>query len=279
MLTGRIFAIGVLMFLSVLVRAQDPDPNKTNYLLFPAKKEKDLTELQRSFLAGDKVTPKFTVLINGSAAIREDKTIDPKRIDLPGLQKAWRDPVGIRVGDEKYRVVITIAYFGRTPSEEGREMLYWALKGMALDSRYEIIDVSSLFESGDGWNRAIEGRKAYDLVKEGQAGESAVGNDLVAVYPVRTAWSRHVLGGADCLVDIKTPLDKESKGKLTDKQEEIIVQSIDKLKLSSKKLIRFNVKVKFGATGVVDRFYDETAKELAKKLGFDKHSVGTQGTD
>ena len=117
----------------VLSVAEDPQPKKTNYIIYPAKTDeerkelrKNLTELQRSRppwskeeATKDKVITKYSIVINGSAAIREDKTIDAKALDLAGLERTLHVTSKIIfAGDPKEGIAITVVYSRPRPTKK-----------------------------------------------------------------------------------------------------------------------------------------------------------------
>jgi len=248
------------------------DPSRTNYLVFPARKPADMTELQRSFARQGGAEPDYRVLINASPAVRPDGTIDPRAFDWESLEKEIHEHFRVRVGDRKYRIALTVVYYGSRPNEESRRLFSWALKGMAADFGYDEIDVAASFSTdADGWKNDIQRKQAYDLIGKGQQEEPALDHELVTVYPVRTPYSRQVLGGADCVVDIKRAFDKDDEGTLTRREAEAVAATVARLNLSSKDVLYFRIRKKFGATRAIRTFSDETGKDLAKKLGFKSH--------
>ena len=265
----------VLLLLAPFLVAGQPDPKKTKFLIYPAKAETDFTELQRLAVVPQ---PRNTVIINASAAIRDDKTIDPTGIDLLGLQKALHEPVRIRIGNEKRRIAISLQYRSRQPNEAGRLVLYWALKGMALDLGYDEIDVLSVFsDDEDGWwKRQIEERKAYDLVGRGQPAEPGVGDEFVTVYAVKTAYSRHLFD-ADCVVNFKQSFVQGWDGTLTAAQETAVLQAAATLKFDAKRRALFRMATERIGPKAHSQFHEKTAVDLIKKMGFEKHATYSSG--
>jgi hypothetical protein len=269
---ARISTALVLLFGPPAFAAEEPDPTKTNYLVFPAKSPDELTELQRTLEHRGKPVPNYRVIINASPAVRADRTID--LTDWTSLEKAIHERVRVKVGNQKYRIAITVAFYGRCPADADRHFLYWAMKGMAMDFGYdEIVVGGSINTDPDAWANDIKMKRAYDQIGKGQDKEPAVGDGLVSVYPVRTPYSRHVLRGADCVVDIKRPFDRDDDGTLSKDQETAIVKAIEQLKLPSKGVICFRITGKFGASQAIRTFSNETGSQLAKKLGFKSHST------
>ncbi len=163
------YSLLVLMVGPFGSRAETADPAKSNYLVFPAKKPAELTELQRIICPQGKDAPNCNVIINASAVVREDNSLDAKAIDWKRLGEEIRAMTGLRLQGERFRITITAAYYGRQPEEEGRQMLRWALIGLAQECDYDKIDVSaSIADKADGWAEDIKMKKAYDLIGKKQ---------------------------------------------------------------------------------------------------------------
>ena len=260
--------------LSSMVRAADPA--KSNYLVFRSKKPDELTELQRLIEPQGKDAPDYRVIINASAAVREDKSLDLSTIDWQGLRDEIRESIRIRVNGKKFVITISAEYFGHVPDDETMRLLRWTLKGMSLDCGFDNIYVSEV-ESKDkeGWAKNIKMKKAYDLIGKNQEKEPESGDDFVAAYPVRTPYSRHVLSGADCVVEIKRPFKKGDDGTLTEEQELAIVKAVNSLNLASKEVVYFRTKYQSDSKARVGK----TFENLTKKLGFKSHITHSASAD
>jgi hypothetical protein len=136
-------ALLVLVVGPVGSMAQSADPTKSNYLVFQSKKPEEPTDLQRIVRRTGKDSPDFEIIINASAAVRGDHSLDPKAIDLRGLEKELN--AVSRLGEDRHkpRVSINMAYYRRQPDDQGGKMLRWTLMGLALDCDCEKIDVYS----------------------------------------------------------------------------------------------------------------------------------------
>jgi hypothetical protein len=268
--------VTLLMVEMLSSRVQAADPAKSNYLVFRSKKPDELTELQRLIEPQGKDAPDYRVIINASAAVREDKSLDLSAIDWQGLRDEIRESIRIRVNGKKFAITFSAEYFGNVSDDETMRLLRWTLKGMSLDCGFDKIYVSEI-ESKDkeGWAKDIKMKKAYDLIGKNQEKEPASGDDFVAVYPVRTPYSRHVLSGADCVVEIKRPYKKGDDGSLTEQQESAIVDAINNLKLPSKELVYFRAKFETDSKTRVGK----TFENLTRKLGFKSHITHSAPAD
>ena len=265
-----------ILTIAAIVDAQDAGPKTVKYIIYPAKPETDFAELQRLSL-GRSPQPRNHVVVNGSAALREDKTIDPKAIDLLGLRKALDEPARIKIGDEKWHISFAIIFCGRQPDEAAMQTLFWAMKGMARDLGYDEISVGSVSTSDEEvwWKRQVDGRKAYDQVGRGEVAETGVGDDFVAVYAVKTPYSRFRFE-ADCVINFKKPFVAGWDGKLSAAQEKTILQSAAKLKFKGMNRVLFRLVFDGVSVEAQRHFHEKTLVDLTKKMGFEKFATFTE---
>jgi hypothetical protein len=255
----------LIAFAAPAIGQEAARPGQGNFLIFTYT-----TELQRRGLKPDQTY--YAVLVNGSAAVKPDKSIDPQAIDMEALKKALR---GLRRQDPPETVSIDIFFDKPRPAEEGRYLLHLACKGLASEAGFPNATVGTTFGGTDPWKRALDAIKRYgDPGKDGGE-ENAVGNEIARAYPIRTALSKYQHHDADCLVEILAPFVEGSKGDLTAAQEKAIMACVAELKLPTQKSIVFNVHRKIGERGAVLAFHEGPAKQLAKKLGFESYSVLT----
>ena len=98
--------------------------------------------------------------------------------------------------------------------------------------------------------------------------ESAIGNNLVKVYPVRTILTRYLTSNSDCVVDVLPTFDGKHDG-LTPEIREAIVRYVTKLKFKSKyRLFLRMVSSNQKGHDAIDRFIRVQRNELADLLGF-----------
>lgn len=157
-------------------------------------------------------------------------------------------------------------------------MLYWALKGMASDQGYDEISIGSSISDDEAvwWKKQLEERKAYDQVGRGQPAEPGVGDEFVAVYAVKAAYSRYVFD-ADSVVHFKQPFVEGWDGKLTAAQEKVILQSAPKLKFDARSRVQFRMVTERVGVEAHQHFHEKTAVDLIKKMGFEKHATYKSG--
>jgi len=249
----------VLIWASIAAGQSPSKTGRGNYLVFPVR-----TELQRLVLF-DKHT-KYYVLVNGSAAIAVDQAIDPKAIDFSRLEKdLMREPF---LKDDT-SVRISVAY-DRSPPEEGRKLLYYALTGVGHHLFKEIKVVSDI--GGDRWKTALAIVKESGMPMQDTGEEFAIADGLPMVYPVRTLLSRFILTNADCVVVIGEPRGRAPEPKVIAKQEKRIAEAVGKLKLNNKDRLVWYFGESPREPEEAKEFFAITS-ELTKKLGFKSRSV------
>jgi hypothetical protein len=184
-------------------------------------------------------------------------SLDSKAIDFSKLEAALKPFRG------KDHGLFLHVFFRPPASKDAAQVLCWALEGFGRDAGFTTVLVVRNFRDED-WKQmtaaADQGRA--------DAEEPATGNDLVKVYPVRTALSRQLTFNADCVVDIVPPLEGQGDGLKPGVREAIRV-AVGQLKLPRKDRVQF--RVHRGSEEAHGRF-ETTATDLAKSLGFNRHS-------
>lgn len=204
---------------------EDPTPR---YFVCPVK-----TDLQERL-----VPPKtdVCVVVDASAALR-DKELTPA-----GLSLDW-----LRTDLRKLKTDRTTLHFhlfcGAVPADRdaASRMAHYAVIGFAHELGFPKVTASGI-RMANGNDRTWEAQAEPLLKKDRPADgpEPASGDADVRVYPVRTALSRYLTSGADCLVVFEQPLDSEH-GRLPNKYRAVAAQAVAELKLPERKQIAFHI--------------------------------------
>lgn len=99
------------------------------------------------------------------------------------------------------------------------------------------------------------------------------GDEIVRVYPVRTALSRFLTQNADCVVDILPPFGKETQ--LLDlKLRNSLQNYLPRVEVKEKGRIMFRVSTDRDARNALDRFVNTGShRELAQSVGYKEATV------
>lgn len=234
-----------------------------NHLVFPVS-----TDLQRTLLGrpGESLRDaKAYVLINGTAVMSGDGMIDAKALDLAAI----REQLATLVDREKGVVCFNVCY--NLPSRDREEeFLRLILQGFGRNSGFRDTKVSNSYMSeAFNWDKEIAAVNEKSTAPD--ADETAIENDVVRVYPVRTTLSRYLTSNADCVVEILQPVGAAG---LTPAMREAIQQIAPKANVRTKRVIQFRIWSQQEGRQAVDEFVSMGgAKELAESLGYEQSSV------
>jgi hypothetical protein len=213
------------------------------------------------------------VLVDGMSVVRPDGLIDSKAIDFKKLKDALKPYSG------KGNTLFVLAYFqSDEPLRDGAQVLMWTLEGFGRRAGFDKTrPIQTWFNKGfDKEGRLVEfdWKKQTAKVDDGAADmdEPAVGNDLVKVYPVRTALSRQ-LTNADCVVDIRAPLITQGDG-LKAETRQAIRRFVNEIKLPRKEYVLFRINRSLSGEEAYERFL-KNSEALGTWLGF--KGSGVQG--
>jgi hypothetical protein len=249
--------------LLILLAALPAPPEDGNHLVLSVT-----TDLQRTLLGrtGEPLRDaKAYVLINGEAVLSTDGMINTKALDLPALRQQLA-PFADR---GKGLVYFNVCY--RPVLDRGEEVLLWALYGFAVHAGFRDARVGNSYIPSFVWDTHIA--KVNEAVAgEPDGDEQPIGNEIVSVYPVRTALSRYLTSNADCIVDVLKPLDKDV---LTSDLHEAIQQFVSKTELKRKKLIQLRIWTKGPESRQLanDFMSKRDPKAFAASLGFEDSTV------
>jgi hypothetical protein len=178
---------------------------------------------------------------------------------------------GFRDGERG--VYMIVAYEKKFPAEENSRMLTYALTGVGSEAGlFKEVRVATLLERAC-WTKAVEAVKALGLPQEeDDDSEPAILAGKAKIYRVRTALSRYVFKGADCVIAFGDRHARAYDAKLIREQEPHIVKAIDKMNLPKRNCVWIQ-------HGGLPRdpeqlkSFDEANEALLKRLGFSDRSI------
>jgi hypothetical protein len=260
--------LALLLGSSPNLHAQDHErhPETPTFIVYPVK-----TELQRLCLAppkGDGALVNTFVAIHGGAAITKEGLIDPALVPVDSVSGALK-----RVADRRNGTVVMNLFFGTEHhTRPAVDLMVATFEGVGRRSGFESTYVYPTYinrRGNDHWEETLE---ALTIKGDGRADEDEIptGTDLVKVYPVRTALSLMLTGNSDCVIDIRTPLEKKGDRLLSPEVHDAIV------KIASTMTFRDTGKVLFRIGYLTERipeqrfqkFLKVEAPDLARTLGF-----------
>lgn len=185
------------------------------------------TELQRKLLGCDVVgdDPVVLITICGNALLapsgeaakgaggrgrddgeRDDPAEDTptETPDLDALARALES----HAEPERGTAVVRMRYHRPFPAPEAARALQRAVVRLVED-RFRDVRFTKVSSSVDDWGSRFAGSRETETTSGGRVEEKASGNERVQVYPVRTALTRRLASGADCLVEMLVPLEEE----------------------------------------------------------------------
>jgi hypothetical protein len=261
--------VGSLSFLSARATGEEG-----NFVVLPVT-----TDLQRSAMGMDKAST-ACVVINDAALRRDDNLIRGTTLDFDALHKALL-PLRKKSKEATVTFHLVCESFDKT-DEEFRKLLRWVLIGFGQEFcffRHARCTMSGPLKLP--WQKHWEALRAK-MAGKTDADEAATGNDLVMVYPVRTLLSRHLFDNSDCVITIIPPFAEDSDFSLSREATEAIHRYVGELDLkpTEKGRLFFRIRhkaapdnIKAASDNAHERFYKNTAKEIASSLGFETYNV------
>ncbi len=256
------FAAALVVALGLLRQAGNADePSGGNYLVFPIT-----TDLQHTLLgAGEEA--KACVLINGSSIVK-NSMIDASALDLQALAKELAP-----YADRDKGIVFFNIRFGQKSvgfDRQASSMLMLALEAFGRRAGFHTVNVSQ--SAYIDWEKSIA---AVNEKTNGQTDEdeSAVGNELVRVYPVRTPLTRYLLGNNDCVVDVLAPISEEGGEALSAEIRKAILRYVPKAGVTHQDTINFRVRSGNGSEKAIDQFKRQDSVGLTKVLGYKQQTI------
>jgi RNA polymerase sigma factor (sigma-70 family) len=238
-----------------------------NYLVFSAR-----TDLHRLLLDGGRAGPSATkaiVVVDGMSVVRADGAVDGSALDFAGLGKALQP---YRKSNDSILVNVCM---GGGPNA-GANVLGWALLGFAREDGCRNVATSFTWHGGPpyDWKERVDAA-AKRLATGTNLDESAVGNDVVKVYPVRTMLSAWLTNESDCVVDILTPLIGSDEGIPPDIRDAIRRYTAE-LRLPQTGIMSIRVRAVGSQGDVVARFRAAGAEAFVQSLGFRNYNLTVQ---
>ncbi|MHC4401840.1 MAG: hypothetical protein ACYTG0_19380 [Planctomycetota bacterium] len=160
-------------------------------------------------LGYDRKSAKVWVFVNGTTLTRDDGTLDSEVLEkclarLSRLLASWPNS---QQGSVYFSVLCRTPTTMEAPRFDiAHRIISYCLEGVAQRAGFltSYADVRSLPSPPDWESLVSDFTSSADEDRE--ADESALGDELVKVYPVRTATSRYEWRGADCVIHIVTPI-------------------------------------------------------------------------
>jgi hypothetical protein len=244
-----------------------------NYLVFPIT-----TPLQRHLLgafAGAWATrhPHAYLVVDGGSAVGPDGSVNAKALDFNALGKALKrfENAPSQQGPD---IIVNVTVPGNA-SEQGAQLLGWALKGFAAERSFPHVRLTFTWSNEKySWKDRIE-RLNKRSADSKEARETPSESPLCSVYPVQTMLSRWLTEDADCVVDIANPLEPDRNGALASDVEKAIRTQLGRLQLPRKDKLFFALPGgdQQGSQEAARKFVALSALSLAQSLGFKTSSV------
>jgi len=214
------------------------------------------------------------VLINGAALTADGKPGDPKPLDRNALREAMKPYAGLNGGSVMF-IVRCLMPPGMAEESSTRGVGRMSF-GQLLDRRSFGPDLGfphAQFKFGfrppsggaDAWSEIVA-EVAADLLSDLHRQEAPVGDELVKVYPVRTAISRFEHFGADCVVQIVPPLD--------DLEPDALKQIPEKIRFY---VLKVNLASRHKAVFLFHGKKAEVINQALRQMQLDKHFWESMG--
>jgi peroxiredoxin len=198
--------------------------SRPNFLVFPIK-----TDLQRELAMSPRAD---AYLLFDVESCSTGKTFDPKRLDSEDLRKALT-ATAHDIGKQKPLLMIAYRCINGFPDRDERESLERALRAVCRQAGF--FDIRASFQgTGGSWGDKV--RPFEHIVDEADTVESPVVNDVARLYPVRTRFSRFLLGNtdADAYLILRRPIDGNFRDFAPATRREI-GQLLDKVRFAHKR--------------------------------------------
>ncbi len=261
-----------------------PDAHASNFLVYPVT-----TELQHAILKSVGGVPtQVYVRINANAVFKTNGEVDEGALNLDGLAKV------LKTYSEKNKSAL---YFGISgahetdgpalpPAKKDQVIFNDKLIEWGKSQGFRTTQVKSRYTRStlDYWTRSFETNKNAQA-GEPEGAEPSVGNDLLKIYPVRTALTRFLTVNSDCVVEILPIINGSLPNALGTELYDALVLHLAKLDLKKKHKLLLVFQWDSGSTAEERKKLVTThfLRDVREKLGFDEVSihidvVGKKGT-
>jgi peroxiredoxin len=262
-------ALAVTVGLSLRATA-DEAKSRPNFLVFPIK-----TDLQRELAMSPRAD---AYLLFDVESCSTGKTFDPKRLDSEDLRKALT-AISHEIGMQKPLLMIAYRCTNGFPDRDEREALDRALRAVCRQAGF--FDIRASFQgTGGSWGDKV--RPFERIVDEADPVESPLVNDVARLYPVRTRFSRFLLGNADVdgYLVLRRPIEGSFRDFVPATRREI-GQLLDKVHFAHKRRLALYFTTTTQGQAAVMRFMQQeaprnesAADRSVQTLGFRSSSSG-----
>lgn len=245
----------LLILVSAAAQAEDAPPK--NWLIAPIT-----TEFQKSELSQD---ANVYCILNSGRILQNEQT-NPAAFDAQAFLSELR-PLGRGGG------TIFVVFHAQLSDriEVGKEALKEKVKQLCRDAGFEQVQTREIQTSAD-WKERMD--QFNSSVADEDADEPIVMNDSVRAVAIRTPLSRYLTEGADCIVELRKPLDGRSLATAAAIHAQI-AEPIERLKPSKKGYLQLRVSSTEAGRPLVDAFVESgpngvsEATLLARSFGFE----------
>jgi hypothetical protein len=245
-----------------------------NFVVYPVK-----TPLQRRLMGWspeDAASARAYVGVDGMAVVNDAGVIDENALELDDIRKALAP-----YADSQSGVVFLNVNYNSYPARNrnAEQLLVWGLEGFGRHAGFKTARSYFTYYNDRkfDWTKKITSAKEK-VADRADEDEEPLGDDLLKVYPVRTAFSAF-LTSADCVVDVLVPPAEDGEQALTPTIRKGIAKYVGEAKLRGRERIAFGVKGLLEFQQKNPEKLEQLLREfedLAKSLGFPASSVASR---
>lgn len=245
----KVYLLILALLATDQIASQSFAQSSSNSLVFPVT-----TELQCSLL-GDKRYA-AVVLLNGTDIQFEKGKLDESGIDFEAIKKSLAE---IKHKEGRLYVLSVVTKF----HDDHIDLVTKRFDDLAKPLGFARVIVAQ--RGIVPWHE-FTASLGEITANEQEVKEDAVQKKGVKIYPVKTTLSRHLSGGADCIVQFEVPFDAKWDGLLDPDQFDEIKAAVEELKLTARGIVHFQIRYDRAASEAVGRF--SSNMETGKALGF-----------
>lgn len=253
-----------LAIASSVARAESSELFKGHYVIFPIT-----TALQRHLIPAADIYVEFDV----KASLRD--ATDYKIDSINYFSQGFAEDLSLvrdQIGKPSPLLMLYLRYSGLNVSKTERQSIEDAVTEMCKLGAVSKVRHGARFEGGT-WSDKVASLGDWQANTKADADESSIEDEIAQVFPVRTALSRFLLANADCLVELRQPIDSRFKG-FSESTRRSIAKAVDQLGISEKHLVSFHVIATTAGTDVAHAYFQgrdskpAPSDEFIKELGF-----------
>ncbi|HUE17963.1 MAG TPA: TlpA disulfide reductase family protein [Planctomycetaceae bacterium] len=256
------FVVALLAFSLTTLCAQADEAQPPNYMLFAVK-----TDLQRELLNTTRADAYLQFDVE--ECLHHGK-FELKRFDQEGFQKTLA-ALARQIGKPEPRLVVGYRYSSGFPNPDETEAMQQAVKTTCRQAGFVNGGTITLGEGGS-WQEKVA--KFSRVADEADAAESPLDDDLARLYPVRTQFSRFLLGDPhdDCYIEVRQAIDGRFK-QFSAETTQALGQRLAQLHLPHRRHLILHFLATTAGQNSVERFLDQAGKPsradgFAEELGF-----------